>query len=381
MKLYVLIFGLFLVGCSSSPTFEQNTKSDPPSTAGSMFSGYLGENLLKNHQFENKLFDWRIPLGASWARQQGVNDSGVLIVRAEKPPDNEYIYETKVSQCVVLDLGDKYTLSADFMMLKAPLRPSANRADVTWYESDDCTNGGQYGTWIEPKNELNTWQQLARKNITPALDAQSALITIKQNGRFSDDAAAFWDNVYFAPTELFIESTSDDGTVAPEVRFPIGLNYLANAEFDKTINSWRPGWPTEWDGSTGAESAGSAKVTATSTSSSIGRGAFNQCVNLAGNKRFNAGISYFVDKQSTQTGGGRFRVTWWGGKNCFGKPKTSHIHADVDKNSEPGWQNLSLTNLEAPESAQSVVITIIQSVSGVGEFVVYWDDAYFIALE
>ena len=69
-------------------------------------SGPLGKNLLKNPSFENKLVDWKVPLGAIWSSNQGVHNSGGLIIQAEIPPDDQYIHETTVEQCVPLGPGE-----------------------------------------------------------------------------------------------------------------------------------------------------------------------------------------------------------------------------------------------------------------------------------
>jgi len=59
-------------------------------------SNPLGKNLLRNASFENKLIDWRHPIGATWSNTQGVSNSGGLSIQAEIPPEDKYIHETVV---------------------------------------------------------------------------------------------------------------------------------------------------------------------------------------------------------------------------------------------------------------------------------------------
>jgi len=177
------------------------------------------------------------------------------------------------------------------------------------------------------------------------------------------------------------ESTPDSSELEAEGKSTQRKNLLVNAEFSETIDNWQPGWPTEWNGYHGARATGSAKVTASSILSSKGRVAFDQCVNLPGLKQFEAGISYTIGAGSSQSGGGRFRITWFDETDCAGKNATGSIHADIDETAGSGWHQLELRNLEAPESAKSAGITVIQTISGAGDFIVYWDDAYFSASE
>ena len=77
-------------------------------------SNPLGKNLLRNASFENKLIDWRHPIGTLWSKTQGVSNSGGLSIQAEIPPEDKYIHETVVSQCVILGEGEKFQLKAQF---------------------------------------------------------------------------------------------------------------------------------------------------------------------------------------------------------------------------------------------------------------------------
>ena len=360
--------------------FEVKTKNDSGLSSDVDENSPLGENLLKNHSFENQLIDWRIPLGAVWTNDGGVNNGGALIIHTDQAPDDKYIHETVVSQCVPLSTGEKFKLSAEFRGLKTPLAAHANRANVIWYESIDCTTGGQWGGFIEPKKHIHIWQKISSNNLTPALGAKSAKITIVQNGRYHNNADAYWDNIVFTPTEMFVQSEQDSSfTIDESSTMPLGNNQVLNGGFDRDISSWRPGWPTEWSGIHGDSLPGSAKVRAQSAYGTIGAGAFSQCVNFGSNTNFEMGASYRSDENSSQKGSGRLRITWYGDENCGGRAKTDTNHADPEDVS--GWQKLRISGLQAPPNSASAKIEIIQTVLGKGQHTVHWDDIYISAVE
>lgn len=372
--------------CDDDETLNQ--KIDPASLSKnhSVFtavvdnSNPLGKNLIRNSAFEDKLIDWVVPLGALWSSNGGVSRSGGLIIQAEKPPEDKYIHETVVSQCVVLNGGSKFELTAQFKSKGTPLKVSANRANVIWYEASDCTTGGQWGTYIEPRKYKAGWQNLKRKNLTPALGARAAKITIVQNGRFSKNQKGHWDNFRFFATEVFEQSeVGKNTTVKDEFALDPDTNYILNGDFKDGISAWRPSWKTEWSGIQGDTFPGSARVTASSTTGSIGRGAFSQCVNIGANSNFVLGASFKRDENSIQKGGGRLRLTWKEKQNCKGSGRTTNKSADPQYIA--GWQKLRITGLHAPKTAKSATIEIIQTVVGKGNFIAYWDDIYFLAVD
>lgn len=372
--------------CDENETLNQ--KIDPASLSKnhSVFkavidnSSPLGKNLIRNPAFEDKLIDWVVPLGALWTSNGGVSSSGGLIIQADKPPEDKYIHETVVSQCVVLNGGSKFELTAQFKSSGTPLKVHANRANVIWYEASDCTTGGQWGAYIEPKKFKAGWQNLSRKNLTPALGARAAKITIVQNGRYSNDQQGYWDNFRFFATEIFEQSEEGKNTtVKNEFTLDPGTNHVLNGEFRDGISPWRPSWKTKWSGIQGDTFPGSARVTAYSTTGSIGKGAFSQCVNIGANSNFELGASFKRDENSTQKGGGRLRLTWKEKQNCQGPGRTTNKSADSQYIA--GWQKFRITDLLAPKTAKSATIEIIQTVAGKGEFIAYWDDIYFVAID
>lgn len=344
-------------------------------------SGPLGKNLLKNASFENKLVDWKVPIGAAWSNNQGINTSGGLIIQSEIPPDDKYIHETIVEQCVLLGPGEKFQLKAKFKTENiqtgefAKNARFANRVNVIWYESTDCTIGGQYGSYIEPKNILG-WQNLSGGGLKPAFQAKAAKITIVQNGRYSRGRKGYWDDISFFASEVFERSSKEVKKQNREYTMAINQNYVKNSEFKRNLLSWRA-WKAEWS-SNGGKSAGSAKVTFKSNKGGMGAGALDQCVNIGENTNFDFGASVKKDQTSTQGGGGRIRVSWNDKENCKGRSKTDSNWADVKD--VYGWQDLKVNNLVAPPGTHSVHLELIQSIAGSGRYSMYWDDVYFKAV-
>lgn len=343
--------------------------------------GPLGKNLLLNSSFEKKLLDWRVPLGAFWSKNAGMNQSGGLVIQAEKPLEDKYLHRTEVKQCVLLNEGEKFGLSAKFRHTKIPKNAHANRANVVWYESTDCTTGGQYGSYIEPKQHISGWQKINHNNLTPALGAKAAQITIFQSGRYSNGGQGIWDNIIFAATEVHNRSVlaSDEKALTDKYTLEKGKNYLLNGSFDKSIESWRADKETAWSGIQGERHPGSAKLIATSKSGSIGYGAFTQCVNIGNNNNFVLGGSFRRDENSSQKGSARLSLAWFGGKNCTGRLKAGQKHSDPKD--IPGWQKLTIVGLRPLYNAQSARIGVSKSVGGKGKFTAYWDDIYFIAVD
>jgi len=410
MKRFILLMCLGLFGCVSSPETYKCINSEglivykdsecdkshtgqkitKPDTDHDNTLDYeiviekdpvLGKNLILNGTFENKLVDWRVPLDTYWSNNAGVNKTGALVIQAKEPPKNKYIYQTKVQQCVRLNDGMTFSLSAKFRHSKIPAKAHANRANVVWYEAAGCSAGGQYGGYIEPKMNLNGWQEISNSRLRPALGAKSAMVTIHQRGRFSNGGQGIWDNIEFSATEVHERSTDnvDDKESEAHYTLDLGQNYLLNGSFDINVESWRAGNKVSWSDIQGDAYPGSAKVDAVSTSSSIGSGGFSQCVNIGNNKKFVLGGSFKRDENSTQKGDARLRLTWYGGNNCSGRAKTSN--KSRNPKAIPGWQRLIIDDLIPPANAKSAVVEIIKVVSGKGMFTAYWDDIYLKAVE
>lgn len=349
---------------------KQNRVADPH-TANTM----LNKNLLSNSAFENELVNWKTQRDVHWLADAGLNNSGVLQMAARKPPQDKYIHETVVSQCVPIENGAKFSIGGRFRHEGRPLKDHANRIRVYWYESLDCTTGGQFGWFAEPK-DVTGWQSPRYDNLKPALSARAAKIEIMQNGRYSNNAKAYWDNVFFMATEL----TESPGRQAGYV-LPAGFDFIENGDFRRDVSAWHKGWTINWAGYTGHRGVGAAKVSTSSDKSSIGREALSQCVDFgSANQRFNVGASFKHGDTSTQKGGARLRVSWYEKANCRGRVKTDPNSKDPEDNVK-GWQLLRLDGMQAAKGSTSARVQLIQSIRGPGSYHAYWDDVYFKAVE
>jgi len=276
---------------------------------------------------------------------------------------------------VSLDAGTRYRFTARVKLESIPLKEFANRANLYWYESDNCSTSGQFGRYLEPKNQFG-WQYLVADNLTPALHAKAAQIILKQNGRYSNGGKVLWDDIQLIATEFKPKRPATD---RQQYTRGTSINYLTNGAFNAKLSGWRSSNKTEWSQFIGYTEPGSARVTRYSSSGSNGSGAFNQCVNIGENKKFELGASFKQDELSTASGNGRRRITWYQDLNCKGPSKTDNNWKDP----EPidGWQKLHITGLVAPQDSQSVVIEIIQATHEEGHFYAFWDDIYFKATQ
>lgn len=154
-------------------------------------------------------------------------------------------------------------------------------------------------------------------------------------------------------------------------------NQLVNPNFTTEVTTgWTTSsWPVVWTGAEGATTPGAAQVTATSAGGSIGGGALTACTTAVAGTTYDFGARFKIDPTSTQTGGGRIRVTWRQGAGCTGGFTTDPNSADPT--AAPGWQTLAVENVVAPAGTVSVQIELIQSISGAGTFQAFWDDVYF----
>ncbi len=348
-----------------------------PNSGNSISSNIVSvNNLVKNHGFEEGLKHWLIQ--DIKANKEGINhranienySSAVLELAAVRPPDNKFIYTTKIEQCIPLGRGAVFTLGASARLKKAISQAYANRVNIIWYETIDCSAGGQFGDYIDVKKQTTGWQQLEKRNLKPFAGAIAAKIEITQNGRKSDGVPVFWDNISLAIQQ---RGPALERRIAAGKTLASGKNYLKNSSFANNLSAWDLGnWINGW--ANDYQHRGSLKVSSSSTSSSIGKSAFSQCVNFGANRRFDMGIRFKQDNSNTQSGGGRLRATWYPVANCTGNGKTKY---DVDPKPVAGWQNLTVKGMVAPVGSVSVKFTVIQSISGAGRFSAYWDDAYF----
>jgi len=330
-------------------------------------------NLVKNPSFDNRLSHWTAQHQTNWEQKLGRNTTGAVSIQAKLPPVDKYIHETTVKQCIPLNAGTRYKLVVSVRLNSIPSKKFANRANLYWYESENCTTGGQFGSYLQPENKFG-WQTLTADNLTPALHAKAALIILAQRGRYSNGSTVLWDDILLVATEFNPKATVIDNNQYTLAR---GINYLTNGAFNAKLDGWRVSSDIKWSQFIGHTEPGTAHVGSYSNSGSRGSGAFSQCVNFGENKNFELGASVKKDKSSTARGGGRLRVTWYQDLNCKGPSKTDTNWKDPK--SKAGWQKLHIKGLVAPPDSRSAVIEIIQSILEEGHYYTFWDDIYFRA--
>lgn len=339
--------------------------------------GLPGPNLLVNASFSRDLAGWQVSEDYRWEQAGGDGVGGAISVSAPRPPDDQYIHKSVATQCVRLDGGERFTLEGMVKLDGMPLKPSANRVNLYWYTSDDCSKGGQYGTYLQPRG-IPGWQYDRSPDLKPILGARSARIEIVQRGRFSDGGRAHWDALSLKVIETVITELPPAFEEMDKYTRPPGQNYLSNGQFDENIALWRQGWDLAWSGR-GLDGPGAMKITATSSGGSIGKLGASQCANLGTNKLFEMGASFRRDPQSTQDGGARLRIVWYGELNCRGRVRIGD-HDDPGRSSDR-WQIMLIKNMTPPPSTLSARVELIQSVAGEGSFSAYWDDVFLRASE
>lgn len=383
MKIYIAVVLQLYVGITSASSLR------------------VGENLLLNSDFAESSRFWEVEPPAKW-EADGVNGTGALFMNAPLAKDDGYIHEVEASQCIKIEDAELFYVEAKFRYDTLPLRAHAHRMNIVWYDNDICTESGQFGNYLEPELRDGV-QTLSKSNLRPSLNAGSMKVELTQNQRGSareltwwegkwkwliellgmhytqPTASAYWDDVIVSPTRIR-EQLNAVMEIDSKYNLPPGENYLSNGALDENGEGWRLSSRAMWSDDDGHRNYGSIHTAVKSERGGMGVGVFNQCVNLGNYRNYKMGVMYKKDPQSSQEGGGRFRISWYENENCSGSVRTSSNHADIDKKSE-AWQSLEVDGLTRPENAKSASVTMIQSVSGNGTYSGYWDDAYLMAVE
>ncbi|GLS89302.1 hypothetical protein GCM10007916_03690 [Psychromonas marina] len=356
----------------------------------------MGDNLLLNPGFEVNIDGWLLPTEAKIMAGSNTNQSSFLLMQATYIEDNGYNNQIQASQCVAIGNAEEFEVRADFNYQKSPIIAYGHRLNLVWYEGGKCDQGGQYGTYLQPKKTLG-WQTLHDGSIKAALNAKSVQLTLVQNQRTSaielsllekwwsellsffgffyapELAQGAWDNITLIPTKL-VKNTPAELRFSSEYSLPRGDNYLKNPSFDSKAH-WRVWHGGQWVANEEGTNHGALKTSLSSKTNSLGTGAFSQCINLGRGDVFETGIRFKADPESSQTGGGRIRVSWYQDLNCKGRYTTSGRHADPKV--IEGWQELHVPELIPAKGARSVVVSVIKSIHGPGQHSAFWDDAYF----
>lgn len=331
-------------------------------------------NIIKNPSFDKDLMEWTVPEYVWWEAMAGKSESGAAITQAVKPPDDQYIYETSIEQCVTLQGKGEYGLSTDIKLDGLPTQASAVRINLIWYKSLDCKNWGSFGTYLEPKHRRG-WQHLSKKDLTPTMGSVAALIQLTQNGRYSSNGRAIWDNVQFFPLQKSnLSSPRANSQDLPNLM--LRINLIQNSDFRSNAQEWDVSRWGEWSDDVGI---GALKTTVESFDQGLGTHVASQCVGLGRQRSYSLGARFLKGSQSSQKGGGRLRLTWYSDEHCRGASSPIWRHSDPEDLA--GWQSLTVEKLIAPAEARSARVELIQSVLGVGKFIGYWDDVVLIAVE
>ena len=339
-------------------------------------------NRVQNAHFDQDLQFWTSQRDAQafrWLGQDGHTKPGAVSVHATPPenPQKNVVYEVELSQCVKLDRGKRYRFAASFKAMGAYTSRTANRVNLIWHQSDDCSSYAQFAEYLEPDPQVVGWQRIMRENTLRALNARAALITIVQSRIGGNNQPAYWDDIELTPTELE-SSAAKTPVVNPRYTLPVGQNYLQNGEFQANLDRWRYSGDTTWVAHVGSNSPGAARLAIVSKKGGYGADSLSQCVNIGANKVYEAGAKVMIDPASTQEGGGILRLSWFEGEDCQGRNQAG-FKADRVK-PMAGWQTLTINRIDAPPGAQSARIEITRGVDDTGLFAFYFDDVYFKAL-
>lgn len=344
------------------------------------------QNRVQNAHFDKNLESWTLASHSQrhadafqWIGHDGDKNSGAISVQSTPPanPQKRIIYEVVMTQCVKLDRGKRFRFAASFKAMGQYKSRYANRVNLYWYQSQDCSTHGQFADYLEPKPDVSGWQRVTKENRLRSLNAKAALITIVQSRIDGNNQPAYWDDIELIATE--IESAiAQTPMVNHRFTLPVGQNYIRNGDFRSNLESWRYSGDTKWVSNVGGNAAGSARLAIFSDKGGYGAHDISQCVNIGANKVFEAGARAMVDPVSTQEGGGIFRLSWYEGINCQGRSQAGFKHDRVEN--IKGWQDLSIDRIEAPPGAQSANIHITRGVNDSGLFAYFFDDVYFKAL-
>jgi hypothetical protein len=355
-------------------------------------------NLLGNGDFAQGGRDWVVHPHMRVVQELDQQGNRVLLSESLPAPDDGYIHEVHTSQCINFGDARQFVLTAEFFYLHYPTELHAHRLNYTWFDEKLCTGGGNYGGYLEPQLR-GGWQNLQEGAIKPALHSRSVLINLTHNRRASPRpmnvlqqayawiasnegsnearqlSSGYWDNISLVAT-AFAQQSQGGANSYVESTLPTGVNLLVNPQFIKDAEGWRKDLLTQWTGDQGLEIRGSLNVTRQSHEGSNGSMAFEQCVNINGQAKFEFGGFFMRDTSSSQTGGGRLRLAWYELPGCKGQFRMGN--EQVDSRRIDGWQHLHRASNQAPPGVSSVIFEGIQSIDGPGEFSAYWDDVYLI---
>ncbi|WP_078084767.1 DUF4124 domain-containing protein [Microbulbifer mangrovi] len=333
-------------------------------------------NRVFNGDFSQGIEGWsaeKNPHFFQWATSSGLPETGALAVQSTPPehPKERRIYNAELSQCVPLEDGRRYRLSARYQPVGFFKARQTNRINLVWYKSEDCSTGGTFAAYLEPKPSVRGWQQVTRDRLLRNLSAKSAKITVSQSRTSAKGEQAMWDDIALEPLEF--QQTSRSATFYdPKFTRPLGANYVFNGNFSQQLNGWQTSGDTRWTAGEGKGYTGGARLAITSAKGGYGAHTFSQCINIGADRVFSAAADVKVDSRSNQEGGGIFRVSWYEETECKGSSESAHREDNVEY--IDGWQRLTISRLEAPPNAQSVKLRMTRGVRDTGSFAFFLDN-------
>jgi hypothetical protein len=335
-------------------------------------------NLVSNPNFDSSLDSWYPKYDTkafSYSSDEGGTKNGVLSVVTLPPvnPKKNIIYEASMTQCIQLADGLKYRFSAYFKPMGDYLSEHTNRINLIWYQSADCSKGGQFSTYLEPNGDIEDWQRIER-NVTRSLNAKAVLIEVSQRKTTANNVPALWDSIELIPVTFKDKASAP---VKSENIVPVGTNYLLNPEFSKNLDHWKYRGDTTWAGQEGEASDGSARLAIFSDSGGFGAYSFYQCVNLGSQSIFSFGAKVKVDPISTFEGGGILRLSWYEGINCGGRSQAGFKHDRVEYVDD--WQTIGVDEIIAPVNAASARVSFTRGINDSGTFAYFIDSVFFVA--
>ncbi len=78
--------------------------------------------MVKNPSFDKDLNEWLVPENSWWSQNAGKLGSGAAVIQAIKPPNDKYIHETSIEQCVQLSGNGDHGFSVDLRLEGLPIK-------------------------------------------------------------------------------------------------------------------------------------------------------------------------------------------------------------------------------------------------------------------
>lgn len=359
----------------------------------------LNTNLIANSSFSQELLFWKVQQ-PSRLSIDGFDDSSALLLTIDRDTDGLSQHRNHMaSQCVNIDDGDDFSFNVDVKYLNKPLKEISQRVILVWYQGLDCSEHGQRSRLLDPEI-VDGWQHLSKSGMRPPLGSKSIMIRLLALSSASEAAAetpetlsqtnsldqsgfvsAVWDNFELKALSRLDETRELTAAESLAIQDPLPLfeNYFVQGGFDLSSEGVEFRYQAAWVEDVGRTALGAIHTTLKSDGRATGYKAFTSCVNVVDNSVFDAGIFFKRDTLSSQLGSARVVARWFDGLDCTGRnvPATPFAYSrDGD-----GWQDLKIESLRRPEGVMSFSLSVTTLMRGAGQYSVFWDDMYLIAIE